>query len=119
MYDVARRLVSERILTLDRLALAVTVGAFAVLGAVLAVGSYLGIVSGSLFGGGLEGADAQRASGVLGATPAWLTPLGLLGLSGLMGAVVVILRRIRRTVELRGDATAAAMATLADASRKE
>lgn len=114
MQDVARRLVSERVSGLDRLALAVIVGSFAVLGTALAVGSYLGVVSGSLFGGGLEGADAQRAVGVLGATPAWLTPLGLLGLSGLMGAVVVVLRRIRRTVELRGDATVGALRALAE-----
>lgn len=104
MEDVYRRLVGERVLWHDRATTAIALASFAILLTVLGIGTYLGLQAGLLFSGEAQTATAERIQGLLTTTPAWLVPLGLLGLSGLMAAVVVALRRIIRTIRLRRDA---------------
>lgn len=109
--EILQRLVRERTLSGDRIYWAVTYASLAIVLFVLGVGAYLGMQAASLFSP--EAGDAAaRLQGVVETTPAWLVPLGLLGLSGLMVAVAVVLRRIIKTIELRRDAMVTYFPTL-------
>lgn len=119
MEDVYRRLVGERVLWHDRATTAIALVSFAVLLTVLGIGAYLGLQAGVLFSGEAGAATAERVQGLLTTTPVWMVPLGLLGLSGLMLAVVVILRRIIRTIGLRRDAAVTSFPHLIGTARSE
>ncbi len=77
----------------------------------LALGAVLGLYVGDLFAG--EAGDPQQSQGVVAAWDKLTRPIMFFGASLLMTAVVVVLRRIRKTIEFeRGEAMKTHLPTL-------
>lgn len=76
----------------------------------LAVGAVIGLYIGDLFAG--QAADPARSQGVIESTGAWNPAVLFFGASMLMTAVVVTLRRIIKTIGVRGEAMQKHLPTL-------
>lgn len=90
-------------------ALVALLGLMAVMAGLL-IGAVIAIEAADLFTA--EGAGDAETLGTVEAVSAWNPVLTLFGASLLMVAVVLVLRRIIKTIRLRATATRAAMTTL-------
>lgn len=78
----------------------------------LAVGAIAGLYIGDIFAPGGDAAADQVRRGVAESTGAWNTAVLFFGASMLMTAVLVVLRRIIKTIRYRGEAMQAHLPTL-------